>query len=119
MGIEYDLVNDKDRTKFELGKGYWRDLLPSKEGTNDPDYEKWAEGGIEGMAKRAVEMWRSMHADQAPSTLEYIDALGRRIWAFCDKASWKDLALLSDAGDALINREEQHGTYKQVDSRYE
>jgi hypothetical protein len=117
MGIEYALVDDGQKHIFELGKGNWHRILPSLDPYGyEPDYDVWKAGGEEGMADRALEMWKNMWAEQNEETHAYVREVGRRIYRFCEAAGWKNLRVVNDLNDTWLECDENG--YKQVESRY-
>lgn len=87
MGTEYFIKCNDRKDRFELGKGHWRQLrealfIPSPR--LDPFIEEF-------LAK-----WVMYYGDDDEGIEEYVRAVARTVWKWCDEREWK-VELVHDA----------------------
>lgn len=118
MGIEYTLVNKKNKTLFELGKGPWYDIFPPNE--NDSPKFLYRDTFTIYCKQILTDHWLCnndySYAERLNMT-SYIDKLSEMIFDFIDGCDpEKDLALTNDSDDS--NCENRERGYLYIGSRY-
>jgi hypothetical protein len=117
MGIEYTLVNHRDKTLFELGKGGWYVLV---------EYANASEGEIgaadllyeDSVYDLIIEDVFGEYGDEVHNELDrrYYRLLAKEIIGFVNGADPKDIALTRDTDGSDVELELKSYTY--VGTRY-
>lgn len=98
MGVEYDVVCDERKDRFEMGKGSWYNLNLSGELSE------------EAFIAHIVELW----GDRGP-TPEYPREFGKALFDYCAERGWK-VQWLSDSEDRYDD--DPAPFYERVGTRY-
>ncbi len=119
MGIEYTLVNHKNKTMFELGKGNY--ILPMRPQTTDEFAlflyrEAFIPYFVEQMREH-YDDWKHFDAGDKEKNLQYHTQLANTIFDFIEGTDpEKDLSVVNDCDDRLFELREQG--YIFLGSRY-
>lgn len=94
MGIEYLLVNKKNKTLYDLAKGSWYEFIDSKEYLTDLELLK------EFIFDNIFHGYESPNfTDSGESKREYTNEIATEIFEFCFGADLSDLEIINDNGD--------------------
>lgn len=101
MGVEYYIVNRKNKTAYDLGKGGWYSLNNDKESFQDLEY--LINYIITECYNSVFDKDSSWYSNQEKKELKdyIINRIAPDLFEFCKDTSPKDIFIFNDSGDNI------------------